>query len=315
MLRYINKFVLFIVITSTSFPSLNAQTERVSKKNSTVYDSAIVLNKASNYKETAKIQKPGINPFKFGGLTSFTIGAGLYLHNFQKHAWWSGQREKFHIQNDWSYAMSMDKLGHLFIGGLINRTMKDAFIWSGMNNTTAIWTSSLFSIAYMTDIEIEDGFAKQWGYSPGDELFNILGDAYATGQDLWKPLNTVKIRWSYWPTHDPNHKGDFPDDYNGQTFWLSFSVYDYLPKNMKQYWPEYFNFALGYGVKQYDNYNSGGRIQNLYLSLDYDIRKIIPGRTTFLVWLKELIYNFKIIPAPALKYDLTSGKIKYVVHL
>ena len=47
--------------------------------------------------------------------------------------------------------------------------MRGAFIWSGLSDKTATWFGALFSIWYMTDIEIEDGFAKQWGYSPEDE--------------------------------------------------------------------------------------------------------------------------------------------------
>ena len=211
--------------------------------------------------------------------------------------------------------MSMDKLGHFFVGGLINNTMYPAFLWSGLSKKTSLWVSTLLSIGYMTDIEIEDGFATQWGYSPGDEIFNIAGDAFAIARDLWEPLKTVKFKWSYWPTGDPLHKGDFPDDYNGQTFWFSFNIHSYLPEKLQSIWPSYLNLAVGYGVKNYEDYGPGGRNQNLYLSLDYDFRKIIPGDSSFMLWVKEFISNFKIIPAPALLWNTTAGKFKYVVHL
>ncbi len=255
-----------------------------------------------------------INYIKLGGITGFTVGAVLFLHNFQQHAWWSGQRGQFHIQNDWAYAMSMDKLGHFMEGGLIARTMKGAFIWSGINDRTSLWLGAVFSIAYMTDIEIEDGFAKQWGYSPGDEIANLTGDIFAIAQDMWTPLQTVKMKWNYVPTNDPAHKGDFPDDYGGQVFWFSFDVNSYLGKKLEKFWPDYLNITLGYGVLKYEDYGPDGRIQNLYLGIDFDLRKIIPGKSKFMLFLKEFLNTFKIIPAPALKWNTTKGKFTFSVR-
>ena len=258
--------------------------------------------------------KPHLNYIKFGALTGFTAGAVLFLHNFQKHAWWSGDRGKFHVENDWAYAMSMDKLGHFMVGGLISKTMRGAFIWSGMKERTAMWFGALFSIAYMTDIEIEDGFAKEWGYSPGDEYSNLAGDIFSIAQDLWKPLQTVNMKWSYVPTNDPAHKGDFPDDYSGQVFWLSFDVHHYLTGTKLQSWPDFLNLALGYGVKDYDHYGPGARQQNIYLGLDLDLRKIIPGESSFMRFVKEFLNTFKIIPTPAMKWNTSTGKFNFVVR-
>ena len=308
-------FILsLLVFLLSNCISANAQPDSSISSNMKPRDSLSISREKIRFNQNRFENITKINFYKFSGFSTFLIGAGVFLHNFQKHAWWSGQRESFHIQNDWSYAMSMDKLGHVFVAGLINRSMRDAYYWSGMNKKTASWVGTLISIGYMTDIEIEDGFAKQWGYSPGDEIANLTGDAFAIAQDLWDPLKTVKLRWSYWPTHDPNHKGDFPDDYNGQTFWLSFSMHDYLSGKLQKLWPDYLNLAIGYGVKEYDNYGPNGRIQNLYFSVDYDIRKIIPGNSSFMHWIKEFLWNFKFIPAPALKYNITQGKVDFVVH-
>ncbi len=258
--------------------------------------------------------KDNINYIKLGGITGFTVGAVLFLHNFQRHAWWSGERGQFHIQNDWAYAMSMDKLGHFMEGGLIARTMKGAFIWSGINDRTSLWLGALFSIAYMTDIEIEDGFAKEWGYSPGDEIANLTGDIFAIAQDMWTPLQTVKMKWNYVPTNDPNHKGDFPDDYGGQVFWFSFDVNSYLKGKAEKFWPDYLDITLGYGVLKYDQAGPDSRTQNLYLGIDLDLRKIIPGNSKFMQFLKEFLNTFKIIPAPALKWNTTNGKFSFSVR-
>jgi hypothetical protein len=272
-----------------------------------------ILPKLSLTKQDKEL-KDKINYIKLGGITGFTVGAVLFLHNFQQHAWWSGQRGQFHIQNDWAYAMSMDKLGHFMEGGLIARTMKGAFIWSGINDRTSLWLGAVFSIAYMTDIEIEDGFAKEWGYSPGDEIANLTGDIFAIAQDMWAPLQTVKLKWNYVPTNDPAHKGDFPDDYGGQVFWLSFDVNSYLGKKLEKFWPDYLNITLGYGVLKYDQAGPDSRTQNVYLGIDFDLRKIIPGKSKFMLFLKEFLNTFKIIPAPALKWNTSNGKVTFSVR-
>ena len=276
------------------------------------YHSGVSSFYSSSYLQSK--EKKGLNPVKFGSLLAVTIGASVGLHQLQKNAWWNGQRGNFHIQNDWSYAMSMDKIGHFMEGGLIARTMKGAFRWSGMNDVSAMWFGALFSIAYMTDIEIEDGFATDWGYSPGDELANLTGDIFSIAQDLWTPLQTVTIKWSYVPTNDPAHKGDFPDDYSGQVFWLSFDINNYFGKKFEKAWPDFFNIAIGYGVKDYDHYGPGGRQQLAYLGLDLDLRKIIPGKSKFMTFVKDFLNTFKIIPTPALRWNTSTGKVQLVVR-
>lgn len=212
--------------------------------------------------------------------------------------------------------MTMDKLGHFFVGGLISNTMMNAFRWSGVDYKTSIWLGSLVSIAYMTDIEIEDGFAKEWGYSPGDEIFNLGGDILAVARELSPAINNFKMKWSYWPTGDPQHKGDFPDDYNGQTFWISCQVHNLLPDKLKNFWPEWLNIAVGYGVKGYDNYGAYvSRVQNFYLAPDFSLFKLIPGNSPFMVWLKDLLDDFRIIPTPALVWNYTEHSFRFALHL
>lgn len=303
--KYIAAILYFVFLTNNVFPQ-----NILEKRNDTLSTPNLSLNK--------QIKKDaGINYIKLSGITAFTIGAVLVLHNIQKNAWWSGERSAFHIRNDWKYALWMDKIGHFMEGSLIAKTMKGAFIWSGMKERDAMWLGALFSIGYMTDIEIEDGFASEWGYSPGDELSNLAGDVFSIAQDLWSPLQTVKIKWSYVPTGDPKHKGDFPDDYGGQVFWLSFDINKYFEKKVEPrafVIPDYLNLALGYGVLNYTNYGPGGRIQNLYLGLDFNLRNLIPGTSSFMKFLKEFLDTFKIIPTPALKYNITDHKFGFVIR-
>jgi hypothetical protein len=301
MLNYLQKILIFTVILAVILsyqPCLIAQETKVnSPVDSTTLTPPLKLQQEPK-------EKYKINFLKTGLITGFTIGAGVWLHNYQKNAWWSGQRSHFHFQNDWDYAMSADKIGHFFDGAFIQQLYQGAFEWSGFNPTASMWMGTIFSIAYMTDVEIEDGFATDWGFSPGDEIFNILGAFYPVAQNYWEPLREFSVKWSYWPTEElrsGTKHGAFLDDYNGQTVWLSMGVHYFLPKSVKKYWPDFLNIALGYGVEHYTDYSK--RYQNFYLALDFDFRKMIPGDSKFMKWFKSVLNHFRILPAPGLRFN------------
>jgi hypothetical protein len=276
------------------------------------------LTTASNIKLNSLKQVPykdkhKVNFIKFGAVTGVTAGAFWWLHNYQKNAWWSGQRGKFHFQNDWDYAMSADKLGHFFDGAFIQALYQGAMEWSGFSPTASQWIGALFSIAYMTDIEIEDGFATDWGFSMGDQIGNVAGALYPVAQYYWKPLRSFNFKWSYYPSQgiiDGTKNGAFLDDYNGQTMWLSMSVHDALPKKAKKFWPDFLNIAVGYGVNDYTNYDK--RYADYYVGLDLDWTKIIPGKSKFMMWFKNVINHFRFLPLPAI--NISEKGVKYTVN-
>jgi Predicted periplasmic lipoprotein (DUF2279) len=249
-------------------------------------------------------QKYSIDYVKFGLITGATIGAFWWLHNYQKNAWWSDQRGEFHFANDWDYAMSADKLGHFFDGALVQAIYRGAFEWAGFSPTASVWIGAAFSIAYMTDIEIEDGFATQWGFSPGDQLMNVTGALYPVAQYYWSPLRSFNMKWSYCPSEDlssGNKNGAFLDDYNGQTFWFSVNVQDLLPKKSKSSWPDYLNIVTGYGVNHYTDFDK--RYADYYIGLDLNWERIIPGESKFMLWFKNVINHFRFLPLPVLKIN------------
>jgi len=263
------------------------------------------LSSASNLR-SGQFQKDKnrINYLKFGAIGGVTAGAFLWLHNYQKNAWWSGQRGKFHFQNDWNYSMSADKTGHFFDGALIQAIYKGAFEWAGFSPTASVWLGAAFSIAYMTDVEIEDGFATDWGFSPGDQLMNVLGALYPVAQYYWKPLKSFNVKWSYYPSDNltsGTKNGAFLDDYDGQTTWLSINIHDFMPKKAQAFWPDYLNIAAGYGVNDYQNYEK--RFADFYLGLDVNWERIIPGNSKFMLWFKNVINHFRFLPMPVLRFN------------
>ncbi len=308
MLKQIVEILILLIfflslLPRTSFSQVNNDTLN-SPKDTLILTPHYKKFKLKTSDNTEVKDKYKISIWKTGLITGVTIGAGIWLHNYQKNAWWSGQRGKFHFQNDWDYAMSADKIGHFFDGAFIQALYQGAFEWSGFKPKAAMWLGSAFSIAYMTDIEIEDGFASDWGFSPGDELTNILGALYPVLQQTWEPLQEFNFKWSYYPSEDlrsGNKQGAFLDDYDGQTMWLSIGVHKFLPKSLKKFWPEFLNIALGYGVKNYKDYDN--RYANYYLALDFDWKKIIPGKSKFMLWLKNVLNHFRFLPAPGLRFN------------
>ena len=258
-------------------------------------------------------QKYKVNLIKFGAITGVTAGAFWWLHNYQKNAWWSGQRGKFHIQNDWDYAMSADKTGHFFDGALIQAIYRGALEWAGFSPTASVWLGAAFSIAYMTDVEIEDGFATDWGFSMGDQICNVAGALYPVAQYYWMPLRSFNFKWSYYPSEEitsGNKNGAFLDDYNGQTMWLSANIHDFLGKKAKRFWPDYLNIVTGYGVNDYKQFDK--RYADYYVGLDLNWERIIPGNSKFMIWFKNIINHFRFLPLPAIR--INKNGVQYIVN-
>jgi len=279
------------------------------------------LNDTTSYPKTLKlkpsknnnIDKNNIDYIKFGAITGVTAGAFIWLHNYQANSWWKDQRGSFHVANDWAYAMSADKIGHFFDGAFVQCLYQGAFEWAGFKQTTAMWIATGFSIAYMTDIEIEDGFAKSWGFSPGDEFCNVAGAFYPVAQYYVDPLKNFDLKWSYYPSEEltsGNKNGVFLDDYNGQTMWLSIDVNNMLPKKARNYWPEIINIVFGYGVDNYTDFTK--RYANYYFGLDLNWKKIIPGNSKFMMWFKNVLNHFRFLPLPVIRFN--PHEVRYVVN-
>ncbi len=235
-----------------------------------------------------------------GGALSATV---LIINYYQRNAWWLGERAPFHIQNDWEYALNVDKVGHIYATALTQHVFQKSLEWSGLSETKSIWYGAGLALLFELYIETQDGFHKQWGFSPGDAMGDALGAAYPVLQHYIQPLQKVKFRWSYWPSQDlrDGKKQMFIDDYQGQAYWLSVSFYDWLPKSMQSWWPSFLGLAAGYAVRNLDGL--GGGEKQFYIAFDYDLTKLA-GDSWILRTLKET-GNFFHLPAPGLRITPT----------
>ncbi|KAB2909584.1 MAG: YfiM family protein [Ignavibacteriales bacterium] len=254
-----------------------------------------------------KPKLPGPDYFLLGSLSTAYVGAFVGVHIYQKNAWWSGKKTGFHIENDWKYALSVDKLGHFYSPVILAHAFSVGLEAANVDYGTGIWVSSAAALLFQLYVEVYDGFASEWGFSPGDAIADIAGAAYPVLQYYYPVLYNFHPRFSYWPVglgnegHNPGQKLILVDDYEGQRFWLSMRVGNLFGDGFKKIWPDFLMLSVGYGVRNLDG--RGGGLKDFYIALDLDYDKI-PLYGKFWQMLKNS-FAFIKFPMPAVR--VTNG--------
>jgi hypothetical protein len=228
---------------------------------------------------------------------------------------------KFHFFNDGKEWMQVDKMGHAMTSYYTGIAGIEALKWSGVKkNKATIWGGTL-GLIYLTGIEFLDGYSDKWGFSGYDMLANTTGTALAISQNFIWDEQRIKLKFSTHQTkfaaYRPNLLGsNFTErilkDYNGQTYWLSLNIKDFLKE--ASHFPSWLNVAIGYGAEEMitGNINADWCISNpicndfkryrqFYLSFDADLSKIEYKRKFF----KLLFGSFGYLkfPAPTLEFS------------
>jgi len=254
----------------------------------------------------------------------FTAGSFLYLNR----TWYANyDRGGFHFFDDWGEWMQVDKMGHLLSTYSGCRVAGDLWRWAGLERRRAAWVAAGSSMAYLTMVEVLDGFSEKWGFSPGDMLFNAAGTGLYLGQELGWGEQRLTVKLGYRGIrHDPSYRPRtdalfgtggaerFLKDYNAQTLWLSANLRSFFPESRL---PAWLNLAVGHnarmmlGGRENRWTDASGavvdrsdvqRYRRLLLSLDVDLSRI-PVRDRRLRTLLSVV-NIVKIPAPALEWDL-----------
>lgn len=278
-------FIIFLISIGTSTP-LNA-----GERDSVAYISKLELtnlvrfqpsisyemNLTENY-TPVDVNAQNVDYLKLGLLGTVTIGTGLGVHFYQANAWWKDQRTSFKFVNDWEYALWIDKVGHFYGTALMQHVFSAALEGADFNLENSAWIGAGMALSFQLFVEIEDGFGPQWGFSPGDAMFDVLGASYPILQHYYPSLKNYQIKFSYYPVDlnkvspKSGQKHIMIDDYSGQKFWLSFRMKNLLPYDIAKVWPSWLALAVGYGVKNLDG--SGGGQKDVYIALDLDIEAI-----------------------------------------
>lgn len=235
-------------------------------------------------------------------------------------------RSNFHFINDNKDWKQMDKTGHFYSSYHLGRLGSEMLQWSGSSPKKQLIYGAGLGFAFLTAVELMDGFSSEWGASTGDVIANATGTAFYISQELlWKEQRIVP-KFSFHTTRFAKYRPEvlgssFSEqilkDYNGQTYWLSANLKSFF-KDSKI--PKILNVAIGYGA---DGMLSGNGENSLiitnenqpisrqfYLSLDVDLTKI----ETKSHFLKTLFSVFSVlkIPAPTLEY---SGREGFRAHI
>ena len=240
-------------------------------------------------------------------------------------AWYADYpKSDFHFINDNSDWLQMDKFGHVFASYHLGRFGAEMLQWSGANKKNQLLYGAGLGFAFLTAVEVFDGYSSQWGASSGDIIANASGTALYVSQELiWKEQR-ITPKFSF---HTTKYAGYRPEvlgssyteqilkDYNGQTYWLSVNLHSFA-KGSKI--PKWLNVALGYGAEGMITGNKENttttytpnpqRFRQLYLSLDVDLTKI----KTNSYFLKTIfsVFNSLKIPAPTIEF-VQFNDIKY----
>jgi hypothetical protein len=225
-----------------------------------------------------------------------------------QQVWYNNPWTDFHFFNDGGNWLQMDKAGHTFTTYQISKNISQLYRWGGMKSKNADWVGVGVGLSYLTFLEVLDGFSDEWGFSAYDMLANVSGSALFWGQERLFKQQIIVPKFSFHTTEyaalRPEVLGStFAEqllkDYNGQTYWLSFS-----PGTMgDNKFPKWLCFSLGYSADQkivggeetYLNYQSR---REFLLSMDIDFSRI-PVKNHFLKTVFSQL-NYLKIPFPTL---------------
>ncbi len=244
------------------------------------------------------------------------VGAGAVLtligaHIYQRDAWWQGARAPFRFQNDWKYALNIDKIGHTEGGYFEAKVFKSLALWIGFDERASTFYGSVFGMAYQLYVEMEDGYHREYGFSPGDAFADILGASIPIAQEAVPELRNFGIKFTYWPSQfvldewKQHRYHTFIDDYEGQTFWINMDPHFFLNKEMNGFVPKWLGLAFGAGVRDHDSPSAARR--RFYLALDYNFSKIETDSAFLHAVLTAL--DFLHYPAPGIR--LENNKISF----
>lgn len=250
--------------------------------------------------------------------TAFTAGTLIGLNQL----WYADYpKSGFHFVNDNKEWLQMDKVGHMYSAYQIGRFGSEMLQWSGSSRQKQLIYGAGLGFAFLTAVEVMDGFSSEWGASLGDVAANASGTALYISQELlWKEQRIIP-KFSFHKTQfaalRPNVLGSSIDqqilkDYNGQTYWLSFNVYSFFKDSKIPHW---LNLAIGYGGDGmlYGNKeksdliigNNPESFRQIYVSIDVDLTKI-ETKSHFLKTIFS-VFNTLKIPAPTLEYTANKG--------
>lgn len=262
---------------------------------------------------TTWLYENNINYYKTAGIGALVLTVETIGYFRLKDLWYDWETTKLHGINfkaDFEKYLWMDKYGHFmhayFATGLFSRSYR----WAGMNGDNSLLYGGISGWLWMLQIEIADGFFKDWGFSWGDLIANTIGSGYSILQQVYPDvLGGIQPKISYRESRALrerkyiNGAKSSIDDYEGMTFWLAVNAYHYMPEKIQNEYPEWlkpFGLALGHSAKGIGSNPQGG-YREIFIGLDYDLRKLSLGNESDILRFLKYELNILHLPLPAVK--------------
>lgn len=218
-------------------------------------------------------------------------------------------QSSFHFNNDNKDWLQMDKMGHFFSAYQLAHMGKSMWKWSGASPKTQQKYGIPLGLAYLTAVEIMDGFSSEWGASIGDVAANTGGALFYAAQEKYWNEQRILVKFSAHLTsfaaQRPNVLGStFSErilkDYNGQTYWLSGNIHSFFPSKKIPKW-----LNLAFGMSATNMLMASGnpnQYREFHVSLDIDLSKI----KTKSALLRTLFMAINTLKIPAPTYSFSS---------
>jgi hypothetical protein len=252
----------------------------------------------------------GVSGLRLAIVGSTVVASMTAIHIYQENGWWKDNKAPFHFREDLDYGRGVDKIGHFYGASVMTFILSKSFRWANVPEDDALLLGAGTSLLFQTYIEVRDGYSK-WGFDRVDFAANVGGAFYPLLQYYSPLLRKLNLKFSYHPSDLLNNPGGVGfrgqehilfDDYEGQTFWLSFTMNEILPGSVNEFWPDWLCLALGYGAR---NVAAPDSYSILLVGLDYDLTRIIPQTSGFLRVLSQTL-NFIRLPAPTIQISPTA---------
>lgn len=234
-----------------------------------------------------------------GGFTAILGGLQIYQYN----AFWS-DRTTFRIIEDGDLEYGADKGGHMFAAYTMSKFATDALLTSGFSHDLAVVSGGLIGAGYQFFVEVQDGFGKNWGFSPTDVYANTAGSVLHILQHFVPFFSNIHYKATYLPApwmDEKTRKGSSNpiDDYSAWTWWFSFNIHGMLWEEAKPFWPSWLNLSVGYAARNLEWADASRRY---IIALDYDMEKLLPSGGPVWNWFRQYL-NLLKFPSPALEFS------------
>lgn len=224
----------------------------------------------------------------------------------------------FHWFDDSHEWKQVDKIGHAYSAYQESRIGIQAMKWTGLSRKKAIWIGGMYGIFMQHPIEYFDGLMCNYGASVSDLIANTVGSGMAITQELLWNEQRIDFKFS---SHLTDYASQRPDllgksfheriikDYNGQTYWLSANIYDFLGENAQKWYPKWLCISVGYGAdgllgdykRPISSIVKEREYRQWYLSLDVNLRKIKTRYKGLNTVMQAL--NILKVPFPAIEFS------------